>query len=146
MLQLILPIIIDIVNIHCKGWPLPSKYDSIKVSIKESRGPRESEFAVYKRCFDGICACKYVLDGSPLTMKPCRMFTECFMWGEVDCNWEYLTAGTVFGFRIVNPDCPCEYENDNYSSILKDGNREFMSDRLKLEIERGQILEATIKP
>ena len=138
--------IINIVNTYKNGWPLPTIKDCITVTVKESKGPREHTFNVYKTCFDGVCSCRYVLDNSLITLKPCRMFTECFMWGEVDCNWSYLMEGTVFGFRIVNPDCPCEYENSNYNSILKPENKKFMSDRIKNESDREQIIETEVKP
>ena len=102
--------IYNITEIYKLGWPQQLINNCITVTVKESLGPRVTTFDVHKRCFDGVCACRFVLDNSLITLKPCRVFTECFMWGEVDCNWSYLIEGAVFGFRIVNPNCPCEYE------------------------------------
>ena len=85
-------------------------------------------FVVGRECFLGSCSCKYVLDSLTVSMKPCRVFTECFMWGSVDVNWWYMLEWAVFGFRVINPDCPCEYVNEKYSSIPEESHKKFMND------------------
>ena len=137
---------VDIRAIYKSGWPLPADTDAFCVSITESKGNREEEFMVHKQCFEGFCNCRYVLDGSPISIKPCRVFSECFMWGDIDPNWEYMVEGSVFGFRIVNPDCPSKYDNENYSSILKEDNNEYMTKRIKEEVSQGKILVAEEMP
>ena len=124
----------EIIQVHKLGWPQPDLYTTLMVTLKESNGPRTTTFKVARDCFVGTCSCVHVLDGLSVSMKPCRVFTECFMWGVVDPNWLYILEGSVYGFRVVNPDCPCSYENENYDYTLKGGRKKFMSDKLVQEI------------
>ena len=136
----------EVIHVHKNGWPQPDMFTRLQVTFRESKGPRTTTFMVGKDCFTGSCACVYVLDEASVTMKPCRVFCSCFMWGDVDENWLYILEGSVYGFRVVNPDCPCVYETENYSSILKETRHETMSKKLKQELLEGKIMHTTEKP
>ena len=103
-------------------------------------------FDVNHECFEGVCLCEYYLLDSRITLKPCRVFSECFLRGSIDENWEYMLKGSCFGFRVVDPDCPCAYSVDNYNSILKDNNHEFMSKKLLTEMEQGKVFVTDVEP
>ena len=137
---------IDIYNIHTSGWPLLTEEIVFVVKICESIGNDSMCFNVYKECFEGYCNCEFILDESTITLKPCRVFCECFMWGVIDPNWAYMLEGSVFGYRVVNPVCPCTYETENYNSILKPSRKEFMMKKLSEEIKLGKIIKVDKKP
>ena len=137
---------VDLGEIHTLGWPQPTEDCIFYVKVVESKGPRSNTFNVHKACFDGVCSCEFILDGSRISLKPCRVFCECFMWGSADPNWAYILEGSVFGYRVVNPDCPSSYETENYKSILKPSRKDFMAKKLCDELDQGKILQVNKKP
>ena len=43
-------------------------------------------------------------------IKPCRVSIETVYRGDVDPDWWYILRGSVFGFRVIDPDFKGAYD------------------------------------
>ena len=112
----------------------------VSVDSTNSQGVVDSSvFWVYETCYKGICCCEHRILGESVELRPCRMFSECYLWDSVDENAEYLLKGACFGYHVVNENCPCRYKEQNYNSILSTRNHEIMSTLVKKELSVGKV-------
>ena len=115
------------------------------VRLRERVGSTPHCFAITDRCVRGMCDCCHKVGGVPAQMKPCRMFVELFLRGEVDADWYFILSGIVFGFGVINENCSIEY-TAKWKKIRSQSDREIIEGKLLAEIEQGMLSIVPDKP
>lgn len=96
-------------------------------------------------CINGTCECNYYLKGAHTQLKPCRVFSECFLRGDIDPDWNYIMQGSIFGFLVINPEANLRYANNNYKNDISNITLK-IEKKLKKEISLGYITKVDEKP
>lgn len=100
---------------------------------------------IFTACVAGICSCAYQINNENVQLRPCRFFSQCFLRGEVDPDWEFLLRGICFGFRVIDDDCVSCYQTENYKSIMEGETGAIIAKHQTEEIASG-ILTVVIEP
>ena len=111
-----------------------------------SNGGRVIE--IHKDCREGTCSCTNPIGDFDSNFKPCRVGHFLFS-GECNLPASYVDTiwdGLCDGFKIVDEDCVCRYECENYLSITDGRFKEEMSELLKSEILEGKVAVVSDKP
>ena len=124
------------------GWmsvtSLPPPGGGLRVSCREQAGSPPQVFTVTDACAGGRCTCEHIIAGSRAQLRPCRVFSETFLRGDPDPDWEYIIRGVVFGFPVINPDCEADYIPP-FRHTRDREMRGIIQEKLEGEISRGCI-------
>ena len=72
---------------------------------------------IFADCFSGNCACKFTVGGVPTQLRPCRFTVKALLEGDPIPGWDYVMAGVLFGFKIVDSTCTSEYTCPNIPHV-----------------------------
>ena len=89
-------------------------------------------------CTQGRCMCTYTIAYNYSHLLPCRMFTETFLRGVIDIDWQFIMYGTLFGFKVIDDTRSLSYSAHTGRSRLQ-AHHTFISDKLKKELSLGYI-------
>ena len=77
-------------------------------------------------------------------LKPCCIF--CLFIGQnLEEDWEFLLRGALFGFNVINKDCPSTYHG-NFRRVRDEVQCSFISNKLRSELQKGYIARAEVTP
>ena len=73
------------------------------------------------------------------------MFSELFLRGDTDPDWDYILRGICFGFRVINPDCHIDYQAQG-RRVRDPVDHAVVTEKLKGEIDRGCVSVVCDRP
>ena len=99
-------------------------------------------FVVSRDCVCGVCTCIHTIAGLRTQLKPCLVFVELFMRGQVDTDWSFILNGVVFGYRVINRCCDLQYGITRRRRKRSEWETGILLAKFKDEYESGIISEA----
>ena len=79
-----------------------NKHTVYKCVARDTYSDNIACFDVSIDCVNGICNCVHMIGDAKAQLLPCRVFSECFLRGDVDPDWDYILKGIIFGFKVIN--------------------------------------------
>ena len=111
----------------------------IFVSAVDYQMPKiEVSIRVTYACAVDSCLCSHSIAGNYSQLLPRRVFTEAFLRGTTDTDWEYLMYGSLFGFKITDNVAGLSYAARTHHSP-KVQHHSFISEKLNKELASGYI-------
>ena len=102
---------------------------------------------VFQKCVEGVCSCVYVLSGMQCQLKPCRFTAAILGFGDDVTNEDaYVLTCAYRGARIVDHNCPCDYECANYTSITGKKFSQEMDEKIQVELLEGKVRTVKSRP
>ena len=134
------PVWINPESFICDWLDISNKVDGIKVEARDVFSNNVScTFTVTSACIQGICTCSHYVGNRISRLHPCRFFTEAFLRGDTDPDWEFVLRGVIFGYKVINPSCPSAYYKPNYGTIRSGPSYEVTNHKLKSELATGAV-------
>ena len=96
-------------------------------------------------CFVGRCSCAHYIASQLVQLNPCRVCCLLFMGQTLDIDWEFLLHGALFGFNVINKDCPSSHIS-NFRKVLDTSQSSFISNKLRSELQKDHIAHAEVTP
>ena len=95
---------------------------------------------VFNACVEGVCNCRYVLCGAVCQLKPCRFAAAVLGFGwDVTRDDLFVVTAAYRGASIVDKNCQCEYECENYSTITGAKFSAEMTKKVEDEIREEKV-------
>ena len=135
-----IPSWINPADFKCPWMTILNSPDGIKVEARDifSEGTA-CTFFVYNTCIRGVCSCTHYIGDRLSCLRPCRFFSEVFLRGDTDPDWEFILRGVIFGFKVINAGCDSAYCKANYSSAKTSNSYSIMNSKLKTELSTEAV-------
>ena len=78
------------------------------------------------------------MDSQLVQLKPCQIFGLLFISQDLDNDCEFLLHGALFGFNVINKDCPSSYHS-NFRKVWDDLQCSFIPSKLHSELQKDHI-------